>query len=793
MNRPRSSALSAPQLSRGVSPLAVALVQSIMLAGASEAQAQTATGNRPSGAASASDATKLAEVVVEGQQTPGVSSPKFTEPLRDTPQTVVVIPQEVYTQQGAQNLSDVLRNTPGITFLAGEGGNVASGDSFTMRGFDTSGSIFVDGVRDSGAYSRDTYNLEQVEIAKGPSGADNGRGGASGYINLVTKTPRAESFTAATAVYGISEDGGEDQRRATIDLNQPIKNSPVAGSAVRLNVLWQDSGTPGRDTIDNTSFGVAPSLALGLGTPTRFTLAGAYIRQDNLPDSGLPVIAIPGGAVLPAGVPPVAASVDQSNVYGLRNEDFEHVTQRSLGARLEHDFSTSLRLVNQTRFATTRREALQTYFQNSNTAPATFAPATTPVNPATGAVPPAYVAYDPSTSAVTPRRLRTDTENQIISNQTNVSIDTKTGAVGHTISAGLEVSREEQESPTWSPVGGPSTDLFAPNTVRSSTAAQQPYRAANAPFATAQADTLALYVFDTLRITPRWLLNASIRWENYAIDYESLAPATASLPVPLLEKLKAEGDLWSWKTGLVFKPVRAGSLYVAYGNSFTPPGSGFTLSSTASNQNNPNLDPQEARNLELGAKWEFLQGKVSTSLALYRSENLNVVSTDATTGLVTQDISNIVEGLEFGVSGRITNRWLIFGGLGWMESEFKASGTTSSANDGAGLRYTPRLSGNLWTTYALVRKITIGGGVQYSDSVTRATANAITSTGPSLSGAPSFWLINAMAAYEVSPNLTFRLNITNLADEFTYRVNNNGGRYYPGSPRSYSLTASLKY
>ena len=718
------------------------------------------------------------------EQRKAVSSPKFTVPLVDTPQTISVVSSDIFNAQGATNLSEVLRNTPGITFAAGEGGNVASGDSFFMRGFDTSNSIFIDGVRDTGGYSRDTYNIEQVEIAKGPAGADTGRGGSSGYVNLATKTPRIKASQSGQFALGYSEDG-DPQKRATLDVNEPLS----ANSAFRVAAVWQDSGVPGRELINNRNWGVSPSLAVGIGTATRFTLAATIDRIDGLPDSGLPIVALPG-VTLPGGTP---AIVDQSNSYSLPGQDFDHVDRMSLTARVEHDFSGSIRLTNQTKWIDTERDALTSYFQNSASTVTTFAPATTPVNPATGTTPPSYVTYDPATGLTVARRLHNETDNEILSNLTNLATQFSTGPVYHSFSAGLELSRENQDAPTWQPVGGPATNLFSPDASRLANAAQTPYLAANLPFSNARIDTAALYAFDTLQLSPKFLLNASVRWESYKIDYESLAASTASVPAPVLSKLSVKDDIFSWKTGLVFKPVSNGSLYVAFANSGTPPGSGFALSATANNQNNPNLKPQESRNYELGAKWEFLRGRLSTSLALYRSENLNTVSNDAITGLVTQDISQTSEGIEFGVSGKLTKDWLIFGGLGYIDTTYHAAGTTSSANDGAGLRFTPRLSGNIWTTYALAKRLTIGGGVQYSDSVVRSTANNQAPTAATITGIPDYWLLNLMAAYAVNDKLTLRLNINNALDEETYRLNNNGGRYYPGAPRNFLLTADWKF
>ena len=775
--RPRTTAHSALE-SRRIASKAAALTAMLM----ATARAEIA----PADSAKSGETIKLDKITVEDTKGKLLASPKFTEPLRDTPQTIVVIPKVVIEQQGATSLSDVLRNTPGITFAAGEGGSVASGDSFFMRGFDTSGNIFIDGVRDTGAYTRDVFNLEQVEIAKGPAGADNGRGGASGYVNLATKTPHLEVLRNATVLYGTA-----DQKRVTIDLSQPVES--IKGAAVRVAAMWQDGGVPGRDFVENKSWGIAPSLALGLGTPTRFTLAASYTKQDNLPDSGLPIVAVPGGAVLPVGVPVLAGPVSQKNFYGLANADYDHITAKGLTARLEHDFGPELKLNNQTRLATNDRDALNTYIQNSAITVTTFAATTVPVNPATGAVPPAYTSYVPATASITPRRIRTQQENEILSNQTNLTAAFATGSLGHTLSSGVEFTRETQFTPTWQAVGAPSANLYAPDARRAVTLEQIPYLPSNRPYTDARTDTAAAYAFDTIKILSKLSFNGSVRLEHYKTKYTSLAAATLAAPTPVVVPLTVDGDLLSWKTGFVFKPRPNGSLYVAYGNAFTPAGTGFALSATANNQNNPNLDPQETQNFEIGTKWDFLKERLSTSLAFYRSKNLNGVSTDAVTGLVTQDISQTVEGVEFGISGKFTERWLVFGGFGYIDSKYEAAGTTSAANDGASLRFTPRLSGNLWTTYILPMGLTLGGGAQYSESVVRSTANGITSTSPSLASVPSYWVVNLMADYAVSKNVSLRLNVNNVADEKYFRLNNNGGRYYPGTARSFVLTANLKF
>ena len=220
---------------------------------------------------------------------PAPSSPKYTRPLVEVPQTIEVIPREVMEAQGVTTLSDALRNVPGISLQAGEGGGASntSGDMFNLRGFSAANSLFVDGVRDDGLMSRDVFNLEQVEVFMGPTGSDVGRGNAAGYVNMQTKAPHVQSAYAVTYAYGSA-----DQNRTTVDLNHALPlgttDSWLGKTAVRLNALWQDGGVPGRQIVAQKNQSIAPSIAFGLNTATRVTAAVQITRQDNVPDYGIP-------------------------------------------------------------------------------------------------------------------------------------------------------------------------------------------------------------------------------------------------------------------------------------------------------------------------------------------------------------------------------------------------------------------------------------------------------------------------------------------------------------------------
>ena len=699
--------------------------------------------------------TALPKLQVEADRVSGISSPKFTEPLRDTPQTVVVIPSTIYLQQGATSLSDVLRNTAGITFAAGEGGSATStaGDAFYLRGFDTSNNIFIDGVRDVGAYSRDVFNFDQVEIAKGPAGADIGRGGASGYVNLATKVPRLENFIAGSAIYGFDEATSGTRRRTTLDLNETMPDDAVKGAAVRVNAYWQDSDNAGRDFSNNQGWGIAPSLALGLGTSTRAYFLLQHVKQDNLPDYGLPSPLFPGYVATPA-VP----AIDWSTFFGL-NDDNDHIESNAYEARFEHDFSADLKVSNQTRYSQNERTAV----------------ATTPAQN--------VAAYVPATQLLTRSRQATKRNADILSNQTNVTTSFNTGALHHDVTAGLELTSESSYIPAF--VSVVQTPILItqsdPNAAPSGTPARS-----GASTDTNQ-KTAALYGFDTIRFSEHWLASVSLRTEEYKTHSKSVAVGGVATLID------AKDNLFSWKTGLVYKPVAAGSVYIAYDNSVTPPGTDFTLSTVAGNQNNPDTDPQKTTSTELGVKWDFFRERLATTLAFFKTTNDHTVFTDPILGAIPTGKQS-VQGIEFNATGKISGNWQVICSAAYLDSKIDNGITTGNNLAGAPLPLIPKYSGSVWTSYRLTsglfNGLIVGGGTQYVGEISRRDASV--SAAPR--NMPSYWLWNALVSYPLSPNCTLRLNVNNLFDEkYVASYNNNGARFSPGAPRSYLVSADFKF
>lgn len=665
-----------------------------------------------------------------------IASPKYTEPLRDTPQTITVIPSAVIQEQGATTLRDVLRNVPGITIQAGEGG-VPAGDNLSIRGFSARTDIFVDGVRDFGGYSRDPYNMEQVEVTKGPTSTYSGRGSTGGSINLVSKGPQATALRSATI------GGGTDSfKRGTVDVNQPV-GALAKGSAFRLNAMWTDSDVAGRDVVGNRRWGIAPTLAFGLSTRTRLTLSYSHLDQDNMPDYGIPWVPVNTGplAEWSGSAPPV----DQANFYGLRARDYEDTRTDLSTARFEHDFSGSVSVNNQLRYGRNTRDSVIT------------SPRFADVNSPT-----AYTNIN--------RQLQSrDMLDTIVSNQTNLTARFSTGSARHALATGLELAREGSENFLRTGPPAPLADLFAPN-------ADDPYPGPitrTGAVNDGTADSAAVYALDTVTLTPKVELTGGLRFDHFAVQYDSTAATGVVTP------FERSDDMLSWRAGAVFKPRPNGSIYAGLGTSFNPSAEGLSLAA-----NNVNLEPEETRSYEVGSKWDLVGGRLSVTGALFRSEKTNARTPGANPGDPPQVLQgrHIVDGVEVGAFGSLGTRVTLFAGYAHMRSDIKSSNT--AAEIGNALAQTPENTFNLWLTLRLPGRVTVGGGTFYMDSVFRNTLNTLQ--------APSYWLLNATAACEVNRKLTLRFNAYNLADEdYVDRVG--GGHYIPGAGRYAILSADLKF
>lgn len=736
-------------------------VASTLLLAAGSLSAQTAAP----APASPEGVAELPEVLVEGEQDKvykpdRVQTPKYTQPLRDIPQTVTVVPQSVIQERNATSLRDVLRNVPGITMQAGEGG-VPTGDNMSIRGFNARTDLFVDGIRDFGGYTRDPFNMEQVEVTKGPASSNAGRGSTGGSINLASKTPHLDpSYSGETGV------GTSDYFRSTADVNQPLGEH----SALRVNALYHETTLPGRGVADEQRQGLAASLAFGLETDTRLILSYFHMDSESLPDYGIPWVPAPSTA---AGVTTTYQNglgarandipdVSFDNFYGLRERDYERIRTDIATVQFEHDFNDNLRFTNTFRAGQTERDSV-------TTAPR-FADVQAGPN----------ITYDGTINRNFQSRDQVD---RIVADQINVIAKFETGLLRHDLVAGAEVVHETSKNFGRVVIGGtPTTTIGNPDPDQNFTGRIR----RSGAYTESEALSLSAYLFDTVSLGDHWQLTGGLRYDRFDIDYTSVAstgaPAYASGARTNLSRVD---EMLSWRAGLVYKPVENGSLYFGYGTSFNPSAEGLTLNNTATATNNVNVDPEESRTFELGTKWDLLQDRLQLSAAVFRTDKTNARTQDPAdpTDTVVLDGKQRVQGIEFGFAGSLTDDWRVFGGYTLLDSEVVASNNPQEV--GRELMNTPRHSANLWTVYDLPLGLQVGAGLQFTDS--RFNSNSSTAR-----EAPSFCLFDAMVGYEVNKNFSLRLNFYNLADkQYIDRVG--GGHFIPGAGRSAVLTASYKF
>ncbi|HEU0069852.1 MAG TPA: TonB-dependent siderophore receptor [Alphaproteobacteria bacterium] len=642
------------------------------------------------------------------------ANPKFTEPLLDTPRTVNIITKEVIEERGATNLMEVLRTVPGISLGAGEGG-ITSGDRAFIRGFDSRGDTFIDGARDGGVTIRDSFNYEQIEITKGPSSAMTGRGSTGGSINLITKTPQADDFRTGSLQFGT-----DATKRATIDWNERLDDN----TAFRLNLMAHDAEVAGRDRTEQTRFGFAPSITFGMATDTQLTLSYFHIDTDGYPDYGLPF----DGAT---GKP---ANVRRENNYGL-NGNFQETSADIATVKLDHRFNEIFSLTNQTRYGITTNN----YVLHSV---GTVAAGATTVN----------------------RTGRSRDENrETITNQTNLTSKFAIGEMDNTLLTGIELTRENfnNRGRTISAVAAANVANPDPNVGYTWI-----YSGNNTDATT---DTIGVYAFDTLKLSPQWEVSGGVRYDHVETD------ATSGLPQAHFANTD---DVFSTQAGLLYKPAPNGSIYVSYGTSFNPSAEFDTLTATTAN-----LEPEENVNYELGTKWDLFNERLSLTGALFRVEKTNARVNDVSgTTTILAGLTR-VDGIEIGASGSITPEWKLTAGYTYLKSELVDDGPSAS-NDGKEVPGVAPHNLSLWTTYAFTPKWTVGGGALYMG---KRFANAANSQ-----KADGYVRFDAMVAYQLTETVDLRLNAQNLTDEQYYDgLQSSKAIVAPG--RTFLLTTDVKF
>ncbi|WP_404337001.1 TonB-dependent receptor [Sphingomonas sp. MMS12-HWE2-04] len=753
------------------------------------------------------------DILVNGQvYQPKQESPKNTRPLRDTPQTVTVITAEVMQQQNILSLRDALATVPGITFGAGEGGS-GYGDSINLRGFSANNDITVDNVRDSAQYTRsDNFNIEQIEVTNGSNSVYSGGGSIAGNINLVSKRPTGSNRSVVQA--GI---GTDNYYRATADIDHNLSDS----IGVRLNAMVHHNDIPGREVEKNKRWGVMPSIAFGLGGPTRMSFLYLHQEDNNIPQFGVPYVSSVNN-----GFTGQVPGTSRSAYYGFRNLDKQDSTVNQLTAIFDQDLTDKIALRNLTRYQDVRQYSIADGPEGTFCLPSGLT--------AGGLACTTPGFFVPSGGS---RGNTRDTRNQMLYNQTDLKGTFDTGGIEHSFDLGASVSREtfdvrsgnSQRNADGTTVVIPPYAWNDPNP-NDRNVYSGPVNFIVSAKNHSTVENYAAYMFDTMKFSDHFELNGGVRWERNIGEFTGNTISTAAATLGQTTAVTTSGNrdsLFSYRIGAVYKPIEAVSLYAAYGNSTTPSQSTVNGSCTATGASQTcNVKPESAKNYEIGGKAELFNGGLLLTAALFRTDrdSYKVASNDPTIPDQQLDGHSRVDGIALGATGHITPAWQITANYTYLKSkliqslsdECLAAAAAATNNNviagcannavfpdpakGAALNQTPKHSGSLYTAYSFPFGLTLGYGATYQGPFA-INLPAIVTTGPGalttltpVLHSKDYLIHNLTLAYAITHDLSAQLNIKNIGDKLYYtRIRANNGWATPGDGRSAILTLSYKF
>lgn len=676
------------------------------------------------------------EIVVTGQYlyTDTVNALRSPTPIIDVPQSLSIITDEEIRLQGFNSVGDLIRYQPGVTTSQGEGHR----DAIVFRGVRSTADFFIDGVRDDVQYYRSLYNLEQVEILRGPNALLFGRGGTGGILNRVTKKGVIdETFSGYQASY--DSFGAYD---GAIDLNYGLNDQ----AAVRLNAAYEYLNNH-RDFYDGERIGLNPTARLMIGPSTVLDLSYEYADHERFIDRGIPT---------GQNGEPVRAFSDI--VFGDPEQNNSDLSAHLLRATLQHEFTDTLK-ANFSAFYGDYDKVYANQYASAYDQVAT----------------PGLVTLDGYIDT-------TQRQNLILS--ANLVGESQTGPIRHTFVTGLEFintdSDQNRFNTFWSTTrddnevftvnrplglsGGVGVNANGVQTRNDFTADLNDDTRVNI-------DVISAYIQDEIEISDRLDIILGARFDQFDIEvFNVVANDTRN---------RTDEEI-SPRLGLVFKPQENISLYGSYSDSFLPR-SGEQFANI--NGNNNALDPNTFENLEAGLKWDPTSDlRLTVAIFEIKQSSPQPNDNDPTTlDVIDSDIS----GFEAQVRGRLTDDWFLSASYSYLEGRQ----VDAFGNEGLRPRELPENSASIWNNVQLTDLFGLGFGLTYQDEsfITNGPVNGVR---PVL---PDYVRVDAAAYYDVSDALRVQLNVENLFDTLYFPDAHSTHQASVGAPLNARLTISGRF
>lgn len=589
-----------------------------------------------------------------------VTATKTDTPLIDVPQTIQVVTHQKLEDQASHSIADVLRYIPGVTIGQGEGNR----DQITLRGQNTTADFFLDGVRDDVQYYRGLYNIERVEILKGPYALIFGRGGGGGIINRVQKTPDEgglfASARASANTFGAWDISG--------DVNAPLGQ----GAALRLNAVYEQFGNH-RLFYDGERYAVNPYVAARLGAGWSAGLSYEYSRDDRVVDRGVPSIATA------AGQPNAPLGGFDKQFFGIPGVNRTKLEAHILKARLDGQLAENLKLFSTVLYGDYDKIYINAFANGAASGP-------------TGTV--ALDAYsDP-------------TKRKNLMAQGNLLWDVKTGGIEHKILLGVEYGDQKTANQRYNRV-------FTPGNLFSLATRVFPQVA----FTTPQRDTeshvrfFSAYGQDQIGLGDHFDVVIGVRYDHFRIEGTDFIPA--------IDRPFTRGDdKVSPRLGLIYKPRENVSIYASYSQSFLPRSGDQFVTLTPTQEN---LAPEKFTNYEIGAKWD-IKPSLNVSLAQFQLDRTNATTPDPANVLNTINVGETrTQGVELALNGQILPQWQVSWGYSWQDAKLRGNAFVR-------LSQVPEHQLALWNRYNFSRAFGLGLGLIHQSSQFAANRTAPNTT-----------------------------------------------------------------
>lgn len=651
------------------------------------------------------------------QPTPVSSAFKTLTLLRDTPQSVTIVPRELMRDQMMLSIGDVVKYVPGIQQHQGENNR----DQVIIRGNSTSADFYVNGMRDDTQYYRDLYNLERVEAVKGPNAMIFGRGGGGGLINRVTKEPQFVPMRE------ISLQGGSfGNKRATADFNQPLS----AKVGFRMNGMYEHSNSF-RNNVGLERYGFTPTVNFLLTNSTKLTLGFEHLWDSRTGDRG-----ISSFNGLPLNVPIRTFFGDPNVAYARARVNIGSVA-------LEHQ-AGGLLIVNRTSLAHYDRGY---------------------INYVPGVV-------NPTQTALAISSYSNATQRSNFFNQTNLTYTSWTGRVRHNVLGGTEIGLQRTDNLR-------NTGYFNNTSLSVTTPLSIPTISTPVTFRQSATDANnhiqtrvgAAFLQDQVELSRYVQLVGGVRVDQFDLRFHNNRNN---------ENLRRIDNLISPRAGIVIKPKAEVSLYSSYTVSYLPSSGDQFASLTNITQQ---VKPEKFTNYEAGVKWD-VTNMLALTFAAYRLDRTNTRATDPNDPTrIIQTGSTRTNGIEFGLNGNLTRRWMLAGGYAYQDAYIARA--TTAAVAGAQVGQVPRQTFSLWNNYTLTKRISGGLGLINRSDMWAAVDNTVK--------LPGYTRVDAAIYYTLSERVRLQVNAENLANLTYYSNADSNTNISPGYPRSVRAAVNWRF